>query len=269
MRYNYVVMPLLAILITGCAGQSPNLLIKDSVIDDGVSISKDRIFWLSPDIWLDNNDDGKPDEFPVIGKPNKLFAKVHNIGRSKAENIEVRFYASKANTYFAFKEKFLIGTNVIPVIKPGESVITSVIWENVKEVDFWSYGVAVESKEDPINSDKPLEESNLAYRSFWDVYTYPGIPVVLKFKVQNPFPEVAKLDLTLESQGVPDNWYVYLGKTSFNLLAKESKPVLLMVTPALNTRNKVGIINVISRIDGEIIGGVSYRIKVKEMGRRD
>ncbi|MEW6095544.1 MAG: CARDB domain-containing protein [bacterium] len=263
MRYKYIIIPLFTMLISSCAGQLPNLLIKDSSIDNGVSTSQDRSFWLSPDIWLDNNDDGRPDEFPVPGKPNKLFARVHNIGTSKVENIKVKFYANKANTYFPFEEKFLIGTNVIPEIVAGESVITSVIWDNVKETDFWSFGVAVDSKEDPIASNDPLEESNLAYRSFWNVYTYPGIPVVLKFRVQNPFTERNEVNLTLEAQGLPNDWQAYLGKSSFNLLAKEFQPVLLMVTPALNTKNEEGVVNVISRIEGKIIGGISYRIMVK------
>ncbi len=256
MRY---IIPLVAILISGCAVQFPNLLIKDSVIDNGSSISKDRIFWLSPDIWLDN--DG--DETPVVGKPNKLFARIHNIGTSKAKDITVKFYANKANTYFSFKEESLIGTNVIPEIEAGESVITSIIWENIKEAGFWALGVAVETDEAPITSNKPEQDSKLAYRSFWNVYTYAGKPIVLKFRVQNPFPVTSKIDLTLDSQGLPGDWNAYLGKKSFELLAKESKIVLLIVTPPVNVENNEGVINVISRIQEKMVGGVSYRIRVK------
>jgi len=264
MKYKYVILPVVVMLISGCATQFSNLLIKDSLLDDGSSISNDRIFWFSPDIWLDNDGDGNPDEMPKIGETNRLFARVHNIGTLEAKDIKVKFYANEANTYFSYDDNSFVGTNFIPAIEPGKSVITSISWENVKEAIFWAFGVAVETKEDPITSMEPGKDSKLAYRSFWDVYTYPGRPVILKFRIQNPFPTKAEVNLTLDTQSIPANWNAYLGKTSFNLLAKESKPVLLMVTPAINPKNKEGIINVIARIEGKIVGGVSYRIKVKE-----
>lgn len=265
MRYKYVIIPLVVMLMSGCATtQFPNLLIKDSVSDDGISILKDKPFWLSPDIWLDNDGDGKPDEKPIVGETNRLFTRVHNIGTSAAKDIKVKFYAHKANTYFSFEEAAVIGTNFIPTIEPGESVITSISWENVKESNFWAFGVAVSTKEDPITSDEVVKESNLAYRNFWNVYTPAGTPVILKFRIQNPFYKKAEVNLTLDTQSLPVNWQAYLGKTSFNLLARESKPVLLMVTPTINPRLKEGFINVIARVEGEIVGGVSYRIKVKE-----
>lgn len=265
MRYKYVILPLVAILMSGCATtQFSNLLIKDNVSDDGISILKDKLFWLSPDIWLDNDGDGNPDEMPVVGETNRLFARVHNIGTLAAKDIKVKFYVHKANTYFSFEEAAVIGTNFIPVIEAGKSVITSISWENVKETNFWAFGVAVSTKEDPITSDEPAKDSNLASRSFWNVYTYSGKPVVLKFRIQNPFYAKAEVNLTLDAQRCPANWNAYLGKTSFNLLARESKPVLLMVTPAINPTVKEGIINVIASVEGEIVGGVSYRIKVKE-----
>lgn len=266
MKYKCLIIPSLVVIlfISGCTARLPNVLVKDNLINNGIPSGKDRIFWLSPDIWLDNNEDGNPDEFPVIGKPNKLFARIHNIGNANAENIRVKFYANKANTYFLFKEAFLIGTTIIPLIKPGESVVTSVIWNNVREAGFWSFGVAVESEKDLIVSDEPFEESNLAYRSFWNVYTYPGIPVILKFRVQNPFPTKSKIKLVLDSQKLPPDWHAYLGKISFDLLPKESKLALLMVTPPINVREKEGVINVISTMEGKIVGGVSYNIRVKE-----
>jgi hypothetical protein len=245
-------------LISGCAGKFPNLLIKDSLIDNGI-YSKDRIFWLSPDIWLDNDNDGIPDESPIVGKHNKLFARIHNIGTLKAKDIKVKFYVNKANTYFSFEDSSLIGTNVIDEIEAGESKITSIIWENVKEADFWAFGVAVNT----INSYNPAKEPKLAYRSFWNVYTYPGSPIILRFRVQNPFDKDSSVNLILDTQQLPADWSAYLGKKTFELLPKESKPVLLMITPALYTKTKEGIINVISRIEGKMVGGVSYRIKVK------
>lgn len=263
MRYKYVIMSLVAMLISGCATQFPNLLIKDNPIDDGISIPKDRAFWLSPDIWLDNDNDGIPDEIPIIGKSNKLFAKIYNIGSSEAKDIKVKFYANKANTYFSFKDNSLIGTNLIHSIRAGESVITSIDWDVPKETGCWSFGVAVDSKEDSITSDDPAKESNLAYKSFWNVYTYAGTPVILGFNVENPFPVKTKIKLVIDTQKFPVDWNASLGKTSFDLLAKESKPVLLIVTPAINPKNEEGIINVIARVKDEMIGGISYRIKVK------
>lgn len=260
---RYIIISLVTLLISGCAAQLPNLLIKDSVIDDGISISKDRIFWLSPDIWLDNDGDGRPDDTPVVGASNKLFARIHNIGISEAKNVKVKFYANKANTYFSFKEEFLIGTNVIPVISKGESAITSITWENVKEPEFWALGVAMETAEVPITSTEPERASNLAYRSFWNVYAYAGKPIILKFKVQNPFLAKAIVNLTLDAQKLPTDWQAFLGKKSLTLLPKESKSVLLMATPAINGKDKEGIINVISMIEGKMVGGVSYRIMVR------
>ncbi|MFH1562809.1 MAG: CARDB domain-containing protein [Nitrospirota bacterium] len=271
MRYNWIIPVLMAILISGCTttSQFPNLLIKDTPVDNGIFVSEDRIFWLSPDIWLDNNDDGKPDEFPAIRKPNKLFARISNIGDVEVKDITVKFYANQANTYFSYEENSLIGTTVISSIAPGESAVTSIFWENVKEGDFWAWGVAVDSSENSIASDDPKVESKLAYKSFWSVYTCVGMPIILRFRVENPSPVKATVNLTLDTQRFPGDWQAFLGKNSFDLLPKESKPVLLMVTPALNPteqvpKDKEGMLNVISSIEGKMVGGVSYKIKVKE-----
>ncbi len=257
-KYPYLIISLLAIALSGCISQHQTLLIKDISLISG---SGDNFFWLSPNIWIDNNDDGKPDEFPLIRKPNKLFARVANIADSEAKDITVKFYANQANTYFSYKESSLIGTTVIPSIAPGESAITSITWENVKEGDFWAWGVAVSSSDD---LDEAKCEFKLACRSFWSVYTCAGMPIILRFRVENPFPTKANVSLTLDTQRFPNDWQAFLGKDSFELLPKESKPVLLMVTSALNPKNKEGILNVISKIEGKIVGGVSYRIKVKE-----
>ncbi|MDI6735016.1 MAG: CARDB domain-containing protein [bacterium] len=261
-KYPYVIISLLAISLSGCTSPFQNLLIKDSLVDKGIPVSGNKIFWLSPDIWLDNNDDGKPDEFPVIRKPNKLFARISNIGDSEAKDITVKFYANQANTYFSYEENSLIGTAVIPSIAPGESAITSISWKNIKEGDFWAWGVAVHSSEDSI--DKPKYGFKLACRSFWSVYTCDGMPIILRFRVENPSSAKANVSLTLDRQRFPGDWQAHLGKESFDLLPKESKPVLLMVTPAFNPKDKEGMLHVISKIEGKIVGGVSYRIKVKE-----
>ncbi|MEW6621310.1 MAG: CARDB domain-containing protein [bacterium] len=263
MRYRYALISLI-ILMSGCVAPLPNLLIKDNIRDDGISFTKDNFFWISPDIWLDNNGDGQPDEMAKIGKSNKLFARIHNIGTAEARDVKVKFYVNRGNTYFSFTEGALIGTNVISNIEAGETTITSISWENVNEANCWSYGVAVESADDPIISNEPVNESNLAYRSFWTVYTYSGRPVILKFRIQNPLSVKTRVNLTLDTQNLPGKWGAFLGKGSFELRAKESKPVLLMVTPPINSEKKEALLNVISTIEDRIIGGITYKIKIKE-----
>ncbi len=53
--------------------------------------------WVSPDIWVDNDDDGLADDLVLLGEDNRLRIRMRNQGRAAAHGISVRFWYQEAS----------------------------------------------------------------------------------------------------------------------------------------------------------------------------
>ncbi len=75
----------------GAGSTNANLLIRDCAQNVGVEPNINCMFnwWNSPDIWIDNNDDGIQD-YPIFGQINHLYVRGWNVGGTTATNVSVR-----------------------------------------------------------------------------------------------------------------------------------------------------------------------------------
>jgi hypothetical protein len=85
-------------------------------------------FWASPDVYIDNNVDGIIDP-PADGLENRLFARVRNVGATRASNVHVDFYYTDPTMGIDFpSDGSLFGSYNIPLIGPGGSEVAGVLW---------------------------------------------------------------------------------------------------------------------------------------------
>ncbi len=80
-----------------------NLMIRDCSSDTGDIPDTQcyRRWWKSPDIWIDNNDDGTADA-PVYGEINHLYVRGWNIGDTALENSTIRCWYRNPSTGLRF-----------------------------------------------------------------------------------------------------------------------------------------------------------------------
>lgn len=104
--------------------------------DYNVRIRKGNPEWTSPDIWVDNLEDGggynttKVDEQPIADQDNRIYARVYNDGPADAYDTEVRFLLSSPYHTVDGEGSFdLYKIVYIPVIPAGESRDISVVWK--------------------------------------------------------------------------------------------------------------------------------------------
>lgn len=104
------------------------LFIKDSINDDSYQYSPSP-FWVSPDIWVDNDLDGSPDDSPIAGRTNHLYAKIRNVGTVPISNVEIRFYWADPSGGIPPSDWNLIGTYVIANLNALSDITTGpVTW---------------------------------------------------------------------------------------------------------------------------------------------
>ncbi|MDP6802356.1 MAG: M6 family metalloprotease domain-containing protein [Gemmatimonadota bacterium] len=142
-----------------------DLCMHDCSTDGCAEITNCSYWWGSPDLWIDNNDDGT-DDYPADGVANHLWFRVENTSGDTLAGVDVElYYADPAMGQLWPSTGTLIDTYTIPVMNPGDIVEDYVVFNYPVApplVDHYCIGgVAVHSL-DPQNSEYPPNDNNVA-----------------------------------------------------------------------------------------------------------
>lgn len=144
------------------------------------------VAYMSPDIWIDNNDDMTIDA-PVEGADNILKAAVRNRSAVTAEQVTVSFYYRDNTTGLIFPDGAeFIGSDVVTV-SGGSVTVASTTWANLPSPPttggHWCIGVVLSHANDPpITPPVPAkDDNNVAIANIWHLAARAGEQMVLSF----------------------------------------------------------------------------------------
>ncbi len=202
-----------------------------------LSVTGTNAVWTTADIWVDNNDDGVPDD-PVANTNNHLYARVRNIGGQAVGNVEIKFYYADVGTIgidgfdpngdgdpddgnFNY-----IGSYFVPVVGPaGSSQATAVGVVNwnvpVPITDHWCVGIGIVAPNPP-NATELVRANNRAFRNFVNIvvaynrlaafkfFVYPDMrrprePFHLEF-VRRGLPREYEIELAVDKR-LAEKWF--------------------------------------------------------------
>ncbi|MGD2091669.1 MAG: DUF6055 domain-containing protein [Candidatus Aminicenantes bacterium] len=200
-------------------------------------------FWQSTDIWVKNDDSESPTDQPVIGKNNKLYARIRNLGNEKAEDVKLTFYYRPAGIGdFEFK---IIGEKKCPDLDEKSETNVSIDWDltnpeedfdnnwpaPIKNYDHFCVKVVIECRGD-VNDKNNFAESNFANVSS-TASDLPG-PNPIRFIIANPYDRPTTARLIIDNPS-PEHWKINFKElvdfNGFQLQAKEKKVITMIVTP--------------------------------------
>jgi len=145
--------------------QVGNLCMHDCSGDGCAEITNCAQWWGSPDIWIDNDDDGASD-YPAMGVDNHLWFRVENTGPTDLANVEVElYYADPAMGQLWPSTGTFIGSHTIPVMNPGDVVEDYVVFHYTEPpagVTHYCIGAIAVHGGDPQNSEYPPNDNNVA-----------------------------------------------------------------------------------------------------------
>jgi len=188
-----------------------------------LSITGTNAVWTS-EIWVDNNDDGTPDN-PVANTNNHLYTRIRNIGGQAVGNVEVKFYYADVGTIgingfdpngdgdpddgnFTYIDSYFV-----PVVGPaGSSQATAeavVHWNvPVPTTDHWCVGVGIVAHNPP-NAVEANRVNNKAFCNFFDIVVTYGQVYTFDFLVYpNPRRPLAPFDLQFIRKNLPKEFKV-------------------------------------------------------------
>jgi M6 family metalloprotease-like protein len=142
-----------------------DLCMQDCSSDGCAEITNCDAWWGSPDLWIDNNDDGA-DDLPADGIDNHLWYRVTNDGPNPAANVDVCiYYSDPALGQLWPSTGTLIECATIPVIAPNETVEDFIVFNYPAPpalVDHYCIGAIAENSSDLQNSEFPPNDDNVA-----------------------------------------------------------------------------------------------------------
>jgi len=239
-----------------------NICVRDCNADICAEITPCEPWWISPDIYIDNNGDGTIDA-PAPGIENILAARVRNPGGADAANVTTDFYFVDPAMGLRFPGAAdHIGTANTPLIGAGGSEVAEVRWVvplPPPEVDHYCIGAVAVSADDPQNSERPSEDDNVAqinYQALVEkagdaVPLAPGLPrglrpaaqapsapftAVRRVLVCNPLPQTCQFQIVIGSPPdfddavIPPDWVVALEFTAVVLAPGQCVPLRVFVT---------------------------------------
>lgn len=146
------------------------------------------VIYMSPDIWIDNNEDMIIDS-PVIGADNTLRALVRNKSTGTAQDVTVNFYYRDNTTGLVFPNGApLIGTDIVTV-PPNGTTVASVTWVNLPAPPatggHWCIGAVLNHPDDPAITPVGHAgwDNNVALANIWHIAGREGERMSLDFGV--------------------------------------------------------------------------------------
>lgn len=183
--------------------------------------------WTTVDIWVDNNDDGVPDD-PVANQNNHLYARIRNIGGGAVGNVEVKFYYADVGTIGisgfdpngdgdpADGNFTYIDSYFVPVVGPAGSsqgtAVAVVRWNvPVPVTDHWCVGIGIVAPNPP-NATEVTRANNRAFKNFFNIVVALSEVRAFRFFVYpNPRRPAAAFDLEIMRRGLPRDVEIELG----------------------------------------------------------
>lgn len=206
----------------------------------------------------------------------ELRASVKNHGQVPATGVLVDFFYQQPCAAVHFPDDALIhvGSEVIPVLMPGDSIIVGPVPFDPPELNdfdepYWSYLVTVESEDDSIASGWSKDDNNVGCQNFWAARGDSGVPEEIHFYVRNPFDSTIEIELAEHRIGVPGGWLVFMDPPEvqpFLLSPLESIPVTLTVSPTSQDVGTVHVKVLYSPLGSaklpprKFLGGVSFQV---------
>lgn len=184
--------------------------------------------WLTESIWIDNDNDGHPDE-PVAGMTNRVYARVRNNGGQAVGNVQIKFYYTDAGTIssngFSAIDPGIsenasfryIGSYFVPVIGPTgtsqDTVVGTVDWFvplTDNDTHHWSLGVDVVGPNPP-NKEETKRSNNITFRSYFNITLSPGEIFTFRFFIHgDPRSIHEPFDLEVVRRGLSPDFDVEL-----------------------------------------------------------
>ncbi len=195
--------------------------------DYDLSVTGTNQVWTTVDIWVDNNDDGVPDD-PVANTNNHLYARIRNIGGQAVGNVEIKFYYADVGTIGisgfdpnndgdpADGNFNYIDSYFVPVVGPaGSSQDTAVGVVNwnvpVPTTDHWCVGIGIVAPNPP-NATEVVRANNRAFKNFFNIVVALSQARAFRFYVYpDPRRPREPFDLEFVRRGLPRDFDVELG----------------------------------------------------------
>ena len=141
------------------------LCIQDCTSDGCAQVSPCDPWWNSPDLWIDNDNDGIEDS-PSGGIENRYWFRVTNTGPAAVAGTEVQLYLANPTIGATWPSPVLFGSKTIPIIESGETIEDYVqeSWPDLISgfpVDY-ALGAVIVSSLDPVSSDQSRFDNNIA-----------------------------------------------------------------------------------------------------------
>lgn len=192
-----------------------------------LSVTGTNQVWTTIDIWVDNNDDGVPDD-PVANTNNHLYARIRNIGGQAVGNVEIKFYYADVGTIGisgfdpnndgdpADGNFNYIDSYFVPVVGPaGSSQDTAVGVVNwnvpVPVTDHWCVGIGIVAPNPP-NATEVVRTNNRAFKNFFNIIVVLSQARAFRFYVYpDPRRPREPFDLEFVRHGLPKDFEVELG----------------------------------------------------------
>ncbi len=168
---------LVADLIVGKPQGGADLCMRDCGADACTEPSTCTKFWASPEIYIDNNEDGVIDP-PAEGIANKLFARVRNFGTDDAASVDVDFYYADPAMGLLFPSTGTsIGSDNISLIAKGGAETAMVEWTiplPPPTIGHYCVGVIATNSQDGQSSERAPEDNNVAQINIQELYAKAG-----------------------------------------------------------------------------------------------
>jgi hypothetical protein len=138
------------------AVQVGDIYMRDNLLDDG-SVPSSGMWWISPDIWVRNNDAGDCSvtghQNPIAGTINTLCVRVRNRLATAVGNITVDLYWAGAALGISWPEGWShFDSFTILTLAPGGEVITPVLWNVPSVTGHFCFLARADAAGDPIDT---------------------------------------------------------------------------------------------------------------------